>query len=330
MSAQLHYPWFGSRWERVVEQHQHGRLPHALLLAGPAGIGKVDFATALGNLLLCQAPQGDQPCGCCHSCELRKAGHHPDLVQIRPEAAGKPIKVDQVRALIDRLHSTAQQGGYRIVLLEPAESLNTSSANALLKILEEPGDNTLLILITHQPGQLMPTIRSRCQRVDFGLPSQEQAVNWLADTLGLEAERAVQLLGFAHGGPLRARDLYQSDALEQRKILMSGLADLLRDRMSASELAVKLGKCDLLNCLDWLASLLNDLVRMQMTSASMPKINQDMRRMLEAVAKQGSSVRIFELADRIQQERVSLMLRQNPNRQLLLETLLLRWSALVR
>lgn len=330
MTAQLQYPWFGNRWARVVEQHRHGRLPHALLLAGPAGIGKHDFAVSLGNLLLCQTPRDDRPCGRCHSCELRKAGHHPDLVHVTPESVGKPIKVDQVRALIDRLHSTAQQGGYRIVLLEPAESLNTSSANALLKILEEPGDKTLLVLISHQPGQLMPTIRSRCQRIDFGIPPEDQAVGWLSETLGLEEERAVQLLGFAHGGPLRARDLYQGDVLEQRKILMSGLADLLRDRISASELAGKLGKCDLLSCLDWLASLLNDLIRMQMTASAMPKINQDMRRMLEAVAKQGSSVRIFELADRIQQERVSLMLRQNPNRQLLLETLLLHWSALVR
>lgn len=330
MSDVADYPWFGSRWERVMEQRHHGRLPHALLLSGPAGIGKAEFAEALGNLLLCHNPQGNKPCDHCHSCELRIAGHHPDRFQLRPEAQGKPIKVDQVRELIDRLHSTAQQGGYRIVTLEPAESLNTSSANALLKILEEPGEDTLLILISHQPGQLMPTIRSRCQRIDFAIPSPDEAAQWLTQSLDLEPTKASQLLGLAHGAPLRARDLYQSDAMDQRKLLMTGLADLLRGRTSASELATKLGKADLLNCLDWLASLLNDVVRMQMTGSDEPRVNADMRRMLEAVAKQTSRVRIFSLADRIQEERVSLMLRQNPNRQLLLETLLLQWSALVR
>lgn len=330
MSDIASYSWFGNRWQRVLEQRENERLPHALLLAGPAGIGKAEFAEALGNLLLCHKPQGNQPCDQCHSCELRIAGHHPDRFVLVPEGPGKPIKVDQVRELIDRLHSTAQQGGYRIVTLEPAESLNTSSANALLKILEEPGNDTLLILISHQPGQLMPTIRSRCQRIDFSIPPHKEATDWLMQALNLEPAKATQLLGIAHGAPLRARDLYQSDAMEQRKLLMTALADLLRGRASATEMATKLGKCDLLNCLDWLASLLNDVVRMQMTATDEPRVNADMRRMLEAVAKQASRVKIFSLADRIQEERVSLMLRQNPNRQLLLETLLLQWSALVR
>ncbi len=330
MSDIASYPWFGNRWQRVLEQRENERLPHALLLAGPAGIGKAEFAEALGNLLLCHNPQDNKPCDHCHSCELRIAGHHPDRCVLVPDGPGKPIKVDQVRELIDRLHSTAQQGGYRIVTLEPAESLNTSSANALLKILEEPGNDTLLILISHQPGQLMPTIRSRCQRIDFAIPQPDDATEWLMKSLNLEPAKATQLLGIAHGAPLRARDLYQSDAMDQRKLLMTALADLLRGRASATEMATKLGKCDLLNCLDWLASLLNDVVRMQMTASDEPKVNADMRRMLEAVAKQASRVKIFSLADRIQEERVSLMLRQNPNRQLLLETLLLQWSALVR
>lgn len=330
MSQALHYPWFESRWAHMVEQCSGGRLPHALLLAGPAGIGKQDFATTLGNYLLCQAPANDQPCGRCHSCELRQAGSHPDFIRVSPEGPGKPIKVDQVRELIDHLHSTAQQGGYRVVVLEPAESLNTSSANALLKILEEPGEDTLLVLISHQPGQLMPTIRSRCQRIDFTVPPAPDAIAWLSTALELPREKSEQLLSIAHGAPLRARDLYQGDAMDQRKLLLTGLADLLRDRVSASELAAKLSKCDLLNCLDWLASLLNDVIRMQMTGSDQPRVNRDMKRMLEAVAKQGNRVKIFQMSDRIQEERVSLMLRQNPNRQLLLETLLLQWSALIR
>lgn len=327
---ELLHPWFMPQWQRVRTQQQTGRLPHALLLSGSPGVGKKDFAQALANLLLCHQPLAEGPCGHCHSCELRMAGHHPDLVHVSPEAEGKPIKVDQVRLLIDHLHSTAQQGGYRVVIMEPAEALNISSANALLKILEEPGENTLLILVCHQPGQLMPTIRSRCQRIDFPTPSFDQASAWLTDNLSLEPDRAAQLLRLCHGAPLKARRLYDSDLLEQRKKLMSGLADLLRDRVAVTDLALQFGKFDLLQCLDWLNSLLSDIVRMQLAQLTEPVVNQDMTRMLQAIAKQADNAKIFALADRIQEERVSLMLRQNPNRQLLLERLLLQWSGLAR
>ncbi len=329
MSELLH-PWFMPQWQRLCAQQQSGRLPHALLLSGPAGVGKRDFAQALANQLLCHQPTAAGPCNHCHSCELRIAGHHPDLVLVSPEADGKPIKVDQVRLLIDHLHSTAQQGGYRVVIMEPAEALNTSSANALLKILEEPGESTLLILVCHQPGQLMPTIRSRCQRIDFTTPPAAQATAWLSENLGLESERADQLLRLSHGAPLKARSLYEGDLLEQRKKLMSGLADLLRGRASVTDLALQFSKFDLLQCLDWLNSLLSDIVRMQLAGLPEPVVNPDMTRMLQAVAKQAHSAKIFALADRIQEERVSLMLRQNPNRQLLLERLLLQWSDLAR
>ncbi|SMR71654.1 DNA polymerase III subunit delta' [Marinobacterium sediminicola] len=329
MSDLLH-PWFMPQWQRLCAQHQSDRLPHALLLSGPNGVGKRDFAQALANQLLCHQPTAQGPCNHCHSCDLRIAGHHPDLVRVAPEAEGKPIKVDQVRLLIDHLHSTAQQGGYRVVIMEPAEALNTSSANALLKILEEPGEKTLLILVCHQPGQLMPTIRSRCQRIDFTTPSAELASEWLTSKLGLDADRSAQLLRLSHGAPLKAFHLYQGDLLEQRKKLMTGLADLLRGRASVTDLALQFNKFDLLQCLDWLNSVLSDIVRMQMTGQSSPRVNPDMSSMLQAVAKQAHSAKIFALADRIQEERVSLMLRQNPNRQLLLERLLLQWSDLAR
>lgn len=330
MPAEQLYPWCELQWQRLLQQRASDRLPHALLLSGPAGVGKEGFAETLASLLLCHQPNNDAPCGHCHSCELHAAGHHPDLVRVSPEAEGKPIKVDQVRELIEHLHSTAQQGGYRVVIMSPAESLNTSSANALLKILEEPGRNTLLLLVCHQPGQLMPTIRSRCQRIDFATPSAEQSELWLQQKLKLEQDRAAQLLGLCHGAPLKAQALYEGDLLEQRKKLMSGLADLLRGRMAASELAQQLLKADLLQCLDWINSLLSDIVRIQLADLQEPAVNADMKRMLQAIAKRASSAQVFALADRIQEERVSLLLRQNPNRQLLLERLLLQWAELSR
>lgn len=324
------YPWLQTQWEHLVQQHSAGRLPHALLLSGPAGIGKAAFGAALAHLLLCHQPQNGAPCGHCRSCELIASGNHPDRLFLKPEEPGKPIRVDQVRELTTILHSTAQQGGYRIMIMDPAEAMNVASANALLKTLEEPGQDTLLILVCHQLGQLMPTIRSRCQRIEFTMPSVEESTPWLATKLEMEQDEAGKLLAIAQGAPLGAIELKQGDMLDLRRNFMTGLADLLRDRTDAITLAQKLHKEELIHLLDWWLSLLSDLVRLQ-SGAQNPDLNNvDMTKMLSAVAQRADRVRIFSLVDRVQDERKSLMLRYNPNRQLLLEKLLFDWRALIR
>ncbi|SEF92840.1 DNA polymerase III subunit delta' [Marinobacterium lutimaris] len=324
------YPWLQAQWEHLIQQQESGRLPHALLLSGPAGIGKAAFGTALAHLLLCHQPQNGRPCGHCRSCELIASGHHPDRSFLSPEEPGKPIRVDQVRELTTVLHSTAQQGGYRIMIMEPAEAMNVAAANALLKTLEEPGQDTLLILVCHQLGQLMPTIRSRCQRIEFSMPTAAESTPWLAQKLDMDEEAAGKLLAIAQGAPLAAVDMKQGNLLELRRTFMSGLADLIRDRTDAISLAQKLHKEELIHLLDWWLSLLSDLVRLQ-SGAENPDLNNvDMTKMLSAVAQRADRVRIFSLVDRVQSERKSLMLRYNPNRQLLLEKLMFDWRALVR
>ncbi len=324
------YPWLQEQWQHLTQQRDAGRLPHALLLSGPAGIGKAAFGAALAHLLLCHQPENGRPCGHCRSCELIASGHHPDRLFLSPEEPGKPIRVDQVRELTTVLHSTAQQGGYRIMIMEPAEAMNVAAANALLKTLEEPGQDTLLILVCHQLGQLMPTIRSRCQRIEFRMPTTAQSAPWLAEKLEMDEDAAAKLLAIAQGAPLGAVEMKQGDLLELRRTFMSGLADLLRDRTDAISLAQKLHKEEMMHLLDWWLSLLSDLVRLQ-SGAQNPDLNNvDMTKMLSAVAQRADRVRIFSLVDRVQSERKSLMLRYNPNRQLLLEKLMFDWRALVR
>lgn len=324
------YPWLQAQWEHLVQQRDSGRLPHALLLSGPSGIGKAAFGTALAHLLLCHQPLSGRPCGHCRSCELIASGNHPDRLFLSPEEAGKPIRVDQVRELTNVLHSTAQQGGYRIMIMEPAEAMNVAAANALLKTLEEPGQDTLLILVCHQLGQLMPTIRSRCQRIEFTMPKAAESTPWLAQKLDMDEDAAAKLLAIAQGAPLAAVEMKQGNLLELRRTFMSGLADLLRDRTDAISLAQKLHKEEMMHLLDWWLSLLSDLVRLQ-SGAENPDLNNvDMTKMLSAVAQRADRVRIFTLVDRVQSERKSLMLRYNPNRQLLLEKLMFDWRALVR
>ena len=161
------YPWQENLWQQLAGRAQHA---HAYLLHGPAGIGKRALAERLMARLLCLSPSGLDACGNCKSCHLLAAGTHPDNFVLEPEEADKPIKVDQVRELVEFVVQTAQLGGRKVVLLEPAEAMNLNAANALLKSLEEPSGNTVLLLISHQPSRLLPTIKSRCVQQACPLP----------------------------------------------------------------------------------------------------------------------------------------------------------------
>lgn len=326
MSAIL--PWQHELWRRLQKQRAEQRLPHALMFAGPAGVGKREFAAALASRLLCSAADQEFACGVCKSCELIRSGSHPDLLRLSPDEEGKVIKVDQVRAMIDRLHSTAQQGGYRVLVIHPAEEMNTASANAILKTLEEPGDETLIMLLVDQLGQIMPTIRSRCQRIDFPLPDPRSGTTWLADQAGIDLNEAEGLLAIARGSPILAKSWKAQGVLELRAKFLSGLADIIRNRESPLQLAEQLQKEDLGLLLTWWSSLLSDIVQMQLAAAVTPKTNPDMAKMIGALATRVNSDAIFALHDRLHQERAALLRHANPNKQLLLEKLLLAWKTL--
>lgn len=323
-------PWHRELWQRLHKQREEGRLPHAMLFAGAKGVGKVSFAEALGTTLLCNNPLAGEACGQCKSCELVKSGSHPDLLRLTPEEIGKVIKVDQVREVIDRLHSTAQQGGYRILIVHPAEEMNIASANAILKTLEEPGDATLIILVVDQLGKVMPTIRSRCQRIDFAAPSVEEASSWLAREAEISAEEAGRFLALAQGAPLLARDWKLSGVKDLRAKFLTGLSDLLKGRVSALTLAEQLQKEDLGLMLTWWGTLMSDVAHMQLAGADGPKTNLDMAKLVSALAKRVESSAIFKLNDQIHQERSALLYHQNPNKQLLLEKLFMDWKSLTQ
>jgi DNA polymerase-3 subunit delta' len=324
------YPWFEEQWQRVIRLHNDKHLPHALLLNGMPGIGKARLAEAIAGYVMCHQPQAMAPCGQCRSCMLLNSSGHPDLYFLRPEEVGKPIKVDQVRQLTEFMHNTAQQGGYRAVVLEPAESMNLSAANALLKTLEEPGRDTLLILITHQLGQVLPTVRSRCQRLDCHPPDETLAVEWLCQQLSVEPPEAQQLLKVVHGAPLAGLEFKKQGHQALRADFLTALRDILRQRTSPVEVASQFLKADLSLLLEWLQGLLADIIRILLTHSDDLIRNRDMQKMLKGVAKNSTKDKIFALADLVQAERLGLQRRQNPNKQLLLERILIDLSALVR
>ena len=226
MAAEQHpiaapLPWQAGAWRRFLGAHTAGRVPHALLLGGVAGTGKRALADAMAARLLCEADRGAPACGRCRGCRLRFAGSHPDAVFIEPEEAGSGIlKIESARALTDFSQRTSQYAGYRVARLQPAEAMNRHTANALLKTLEEPPPGMVLILVSHEPGQLPATLRSRCQQYRLGIPPASQALDWLQ---GEGVADAAELLALAGGAPVAARELAEHDGRERVAALVAAV-----------------------------------------------------------------------------------------------------------
>lgn len=237
--------WLLPAWNRLAESLAEGRPHHAMLIAGPAGLGKSELAEALIASALCSQRRDDfSACGRCKSCLLLAAGSHPDRILITLEARPKPnenklrteLVVDQVRALSQRLSLSSQFGGLQLALIEPAETLNENAANALLKTLEEPTAASVMILVCNDPSRLPATIRSRCQRIDIAIPAREPALEWLQGK-GLDAKRAATALDTVQGNPGAAWQLVEDGGLDLREQCQRDLVDLTNGRASALAIA---------------------------------------------------------------------------------------------
>lgn len=223
-------PWqqaLASRW-----LGQRERFAHAWLIHGLPGIGKRQFALAAAGSLLCESPVDGLACGHCAACLWIKSGSHPDLRRIRPEALAqeegaaqgadddgeqtgssakktpsKEIKVEQLRSLHTWFNTATHRGGWRVAVLYPARAMNLITANALLKVLEEPPAHTVFLLVADAPDRLLPTLVSRCRRLPLPVPGKAESLEWLA----AEGVRdAGPWLAVSGGAPLLARQLAQS------------------------------------------------------------------------------------------------------------------------
>lgn len=231
-------PWQHQPWQHLLDIHERERLPHALLLSGELGIGKLHFGLSFCQYLLCTDQVNGSACLQCKNCQLNRAGTHPDMLLVQPEEKSKVIKIDQIRTVVDFLSKTSQQGGEKLVVIAPAESMNINAANSLLKSLEEPAANTRLLLICHRPASLLPTIRSRCQQIKLATPSIPESLPWLQD-FSPEPETAEQALLSTMGRPLAAKALLADASFEQRNNLISDLSAFLLGDIGPVSLAQK-------------------------------------------------------------------------------------------
>ena len=223
------YPWLVGAWRHLLENKT--QPAQALLISGPAGVGKRALARAWAQALLCESPLANgEACDVCGACHWVHAGTHPDYreltLQEKENKDGErklatAIDVEQARDTIDYVQLSTYRAGRRVVLIEPADTLNLAAANALLKVLEEPPLNTCFLLISDQPRRLLPTIRSRCIRLDVGLPPQSEALAWLLDQ---QTEDAAEMLALSGGAPLVVSNWQENGEWTLRNEVLQGLS----------------------------------------------------------------------------------------------------------
>jgi DNA polymerase-3 subunit delta' len=283
------YPWQEDAWQQL--HALRGRLPHAILLHGNKGIGKTDFAEAYAASLLCESPQSDgHACGTCLSCGWFGQYAHPDYRRVRPEildggdggdvaddgegaGAGeekktakssktpsKEIRIEQIRALADFMNISTHRNGKRVVLLYPAEALNTISANALLKTLEEPPPETVFLMVSNSLDRLLPTILSRCRKLALPMPSTTVALAWLAQQQVRDGDMWLAEQG---GAPLAARELAQAGSHDHQDELLGMLA---RPSVEAAlKVAEKLQKAPVVELVVCLQRWLHDMFSVKLS-----------------------------------------------------------------
>ena len=332
-------PWHRQPLRELLARRS--KLPHALLIHGNQGIGKVEFAKAIAQSLLCEANEDDIACGKCAACGWFRDGNHPDFRALVPgilveeaaeieasaeeldkkeEKKSKEIKVDQIRAIGGFMTLSTHRDGFRILLIYPAETLNPNAANSLLKTLEEPPAKTLILLVTDQLNRLLATIRSRCQRVLLPAPGPEEALAWL-NAQGVA--NAAPALAMAGGAPLDALAFTAPEFQAERKAFVAALADPVADYMAAAQ---SFEKADLNHLISWLQTWVADIALSHFAGEVRHHIDQ--KKAIAVIAACVQLPRLFRYESELRQVRRSIA---HPlNARLLLEQLLISYQRAIQ
>ncbi len=318
------YPWLQPSFDHLDALRRDNRVPGALLIQGGQGLGKRSLALHFAARLLCLEPIDSSPCGVCQGCHLFKAGTHPDLKILEPEEVGKMIKVDQVRKVIQDLSLMSLYHGYRVIVIDPADQMNQNAANALLKTLEEPAPKNLIILVTHRPHRLLPTIRSRCQTLSIARPEKGIALAFIKEKTTISSPE--RLWTCAEGSPLRALEMAEKGLLGLRDQRFEAFRGVLKGREDPVAIAQTWAEESPVETLDWVLSWLLDMIRLSLSDEGPELLNQDLGEALKDLIKGLEVVDLIHYRDAVSGSRAQL---ETPaNRQLIFEAVLIRLAAL--
>ncbi len=234
-------PWQQPLVDQLVELKRTNKLPHGLLIELPTPVNSISFAWYLVTALLCESTEAKPPCGECKSCSLMRANNYPDFTYTtlqeneKTHKPNKDIKIEQIRRLIHQITLTNNLSAGKYALIYPAEKMNQSAANSLLKTLEEPSDKSTLILISHHSSRLPITIRSRCQKWVVNSPDHEQALQWL-NTQGLDQNLSAEYLRLAGDDAQLALEMSQQNFYQDYQEFSQLLERYFQNQMDASTL----------------------------------------------------------------------------------------------
>jgi len=301
------------------------RIRHAYLITGPQGVGRRTLALRLAQAINCsQPPQTGIPCGICRSCRLIENMQHPDLSIVQAEKVGGNLKVDQIRELHHALSLTPYENQYRVALLLRFEEANPSAANALLKTLEEPPSQVVMILTAQDSESLLPTIASRCEMIRLRPLSLAALTEGLQTQFGVPTDEAQNLTHISGGRPGYALWLYQNPKiLDQRRVWLDDLQKMLADnrvaRFAYAENLAK-DKTDLENIIQVWTSFWRD-VMLVIAGSTTPLTNLDLKSEIQTLASKLDLSTAKEMVNLL--ERSQTLLNRNVNTRLTLDVMML-------
>lgn len=291
------FPWQAAQWGHLWSMRRHDRLPHALLLASPGAFGGSELARAFARALLCLSPDGDGvACGSCRACTLMHAGSHPEYWLCVPEGDAKAIRIEQLRALTRLVSLKPQLSPLKVAIIDPADGMSPYAMNSLLKTLEEPPLETVLVLVSECAATLPATVRSRCQRIDLQPAARATALAWLAERVagGGDLDLALRLAGEA---PLAALRLIEEGELAGPRNGVEDLVGLRSGTADPIELAEAWSKRDPATTLGWLLSAIEDLIKIRAAPQSRGIVHLHAQEGLEALARGMDHGTLFAVYD---------------------------------
>ncbi|WP_332604725.1 DNA polymerase III subunit delta' [Acinetobacter sp. ESBL14] len=313
------YPWHAQTWELLTTRFPE--LGHGLLFYGKKGCAKQEFAERFVAWVLCLNKQAQRACGECTSCQWLKSDTHPNYVHITTDEDNKKqnakIKIEKIRDLLPFVQQTGE--GWRVVVIEPAEALNTASANALLKTLEEPGEKVVLILLADHYLKLPATIRSRLQHFALDRLTIQEAQTFVQQQIPeINAEQVSLLLNLANDMPLTAIEIEKSEWLQKRALFLNDWFKLVAEKNMPLNYSNKWSKelnfSELITMFEY---LLGDLISLKLNQSLK---NDDLD--FKALAEFYSLEALFTIYSDLQQKK--LMIEQNVQTQLVLDELFIQ------